>query len=54
MRAEDFSAWLFPDDRLAIRRSRDVGAYLGLIPRRYQSGEVDYVGGISKGATDRR
>jgi site-specific DNA recombinase len=24
------------------------------VPRRYQSGEVDYVGGISKGATDRR
>jgi transposase len=36
-----------------IRRSRDVGAYLGLVPRRYQSGEVDYVGGISK-CGDRR
>jgi hypothetical protein len=36
------------DDPSRIRRSRDVGAYLGLVPRRYQSGEVDYVGGISK------
>jgi transposase len=31
-----------------FRRSRDLGAYLGLVPRRYQSGEVDYTGGISK------
>jgi transposase len=29
------------DDPSRIRRSRDVGAYLGLVPRRYQSGEVD-------------
>jgi transposase len=36
-----------------IRRSRDIGASLGLVPRRYQSGEVDYVGGISK-CGDRR
>jgi transposase len=36
------------DDPSRIRRSRDVGAYLGLVPRRYQSGEVDYVGRISK------
>jgi transposase len=36
------------DDPSRIRRSRDVGAYLGLVPRRYQSGEIDYVGGISK------
>jgi hypothetical protein len=41
------------DDPSRIRRSRDVGAYLGLVPRRYQSGEVDYVGGISK-CRDRR
>ena len=41
------------DDPSRIRRSRDVGAYLGLVPRRYQSGEVDYVGGISK-CGDRR
>jgi transposase len=32
------------DDPSRIRRSRDVGAYLGLVPKRYQSGEVDYVG----------
>jgi transposase len=36
------------DDPSRIRRSRDVGAYLGLVPRRYQSGELDYTGGISK------
>ena len=29
------------DDPSRIRRSRDVGAYLGLVPRRHQSGEVD-------------
>ena len=28
--------------------SRSVGAWLGLTPRRYQSGEVDYVGRISR------
>ena len=33
--------------------SRGVGAYLGLVPKRYQSGKVDYVGGISK-CGDRR
>jgi transposase len=36
------------DDPSRIRRSRDIGAYFGLVPRRYQSGEVDYAGGISK------
>src|SRR4029453_15355022 len=36
------------DDPDRFRRSRDVGAYLGLVPRRYQSGEVDYTGSISK------
>ena len=41
------------DDPSRIRRSRDVGAYLGLVPRRYQSGELDYVGSISK-CGDRR
>jgi transposase len=41
------------DDPSRIRRSRDVGAYLGLVPRRYQSGEVDYTGRISK-CGDRR
>ena len=32
----------------AFRRSRDVGAWIGLTPRRYQSGEVDYDGHISR------
>ena len=41
------------DDPSRIRRSRDIGAYLGLVPRRYQSGEVDDTGGISK-CGDRR
>jgi transposase len=41
------------DDPSRIRRSRDIGAYLGLVPRRYQSGDVDYTGGISK-CGDRR
>jgi transposase len=41
------------DDPSRIRRSRDIDAYLGLVPRRYQSGEVDYTGGISK-CGDRR
>ncbi len=41
------------DDPSRFRRSRDLGAYLGLVPRRYQSGEVDYVGSISK-VGDRR
>ena len=36
------------DDPSRVRRSRDIGAYLGLVPRRHQSGEVDYTGGISK------
>ena len=31
-----------------FRRSRTVGAYLGMTPRRYQSGEVDRSGRISK------
>ena len=41
------------DDPARIKRSRDIGAYLGLVPRRHQSGESDYVGGISK-CGDRR
>src|ERR1700722_10479260 len=36
------------DDPSRVRRSRDIGAYLGLVPRRHQSGEVGYTGGISK------
>jgi transposase len=31
-----------------FRRSRSVGAYFGLTPRRYASGEVDWTGRISK------
>lgn len=41
------------DDPARFRRSRDIGAYLGLVPRRYQSGEIDYTGRISK-CGDRR
>lgn len=41
------------DDPARFRRSRDLGAYLGLVPRRHQSGEVDYTGSISK-CGDRR
>jgi transposase len=36
------------DDPERFRRSSDVGAFLGLAPRRYQSGEVDLAGRISK------
>src|ERR1700739_1135535 len=36
------------DDHALFRRSVSVGAYLGLTPRRYQSGEVDTTGHISK------
>jgi transposase len=31
-----------------FRRSKDIGPYLGLTPTRYQSGEVDHAGRISK------
>ena len=31
-----------------FRHSRSVGAYLGLAPSRYQSGEIDRTGGISR------
>ena len=41
------------DDPERFKRSRDIGPYLGLVPRRYQSGEVDYTGSISK-CGDRR
>jgi transposase len=41
------------DDPGRLRRSRDIGPYFGLVPRRYQSGEVDYTGSISK-CGDRR
>jgi transposase len=36
------------DDPTRFSRSRNVGAYLGLTPRRYASGEVDWTGRISK------
>lgn len=36
------------DDPSRFRHSQDVGAYLGLTPRRYASGEVDRSGRISK------
>ena len=35
-------------DASRFARSRDVGAYLGLTSRRFQSGEMDYSGRISK------
>lgn len=36
------------DDPSKFAKSRNVGAYLGLTPRRYQSGERDHSGGISR------
>ncbi|WP_343057359.1 transposase, partial [Chthonobacter rhizosphaerae] len=36
------------DDPHRFRHSRSMGAYLGLTPRRDQSGEVDRVGRITK------
>ncbi len=36
------------DDVGRFARATDVGAYLGVTPRRYQSGEIDYSGRISK------
>ena len=36
------------DNPERFRRSSTVGAYLGLTPRRYQSGDVDCAGRISK------
>jgi transposase len=36
------------DDPDRFKRSRDVGAHFGLTPKRYQSGEVDRSGHISK------
>jgi transposase len=41
-----FRATIDRPDR--FRRSRDVGAHLGLTPKRYQSGETDVRGGISR------
>jgi transposase len=36
------------DDPTRFRRSRSVGAYVGLTTRRHASGEVDWSGRISK------
>ena len=36
------------DDPGRFARSRSVGAHFGLTPRRYQSGETDVAGGISR------
>jgi transposase len=36
------------EDPERFRKSRNVGAYLGLTPKRYQSGEIDRGGRISK------
>jgi transposase len=41
-----FAAAVDNPDR--FRRVSDIGPYLGLTPRKYQSGEVDHNGGISK------
>ncbi len=36
------------DEPARFHRSRTVGAHFGLTPKRYQSGETDVTGGISK------
>lgn len=36
------------DDPTRFSKSRDVGAHFGLTPRRWQSGEMDWSGGISR------
>jgi transposase len=36
------------EDPMRFRRPADVGAYLGLVPRRYQSGDVSRTRGITK------
>ena len=36
------------DDPARFKRSRSVGAYVGLTTRRYASGEIDWTGRISK------
>jgi len=36
------------DDPARFARSRSVGAYVGLTSRRYQSGEIDYTGRITR------
>lgn len=36
------------DETGRFRQSRNVGAYFGLVPRRHQSGEIDWTGRITK------
>jgi transposase len=36
------------DDPGRFRSSQEVGAYLGLVPRRWQSGQLDQAGGITR------
>lgn len=36
------------EDPANFKKSRSVGAWIGLTPRRYQSGEVDFDGRISR------
>ena len=36
------------DDASRFKRSRTAGAYFGLVPRRHQSGELDWTGRITK------
>lgn len=36
------------DDPARFRRSKDIGPWVGLTPCRYQSGETDIIGGITK------
>ena len=36
------------DDPGRFAKSRTVGAYFGLTPKKYQSGETDFDGGITK------
>ena len=43
--AQTFTAVI--DDPARFRRSSDIGAYLGLTPRRWQSGETDISGHIT-------
>jgi hypothetical protein len=42
------------DDPGRIKKSRNAGALFGLTPKRYQSGETDITGGISRVGADTR
>ncbi|MEM9369361.1 MAG: IS110 family transposase [Planctomycetota bacterium] len=44
--AQTIAVWI--DDPSRFKSSRQVSAYAGLVPRRYQSGKVDRSGRISK------